>query len=71
MNPIWKNMPDCAIASCIAATSSSDSAGGFSQNVGLPALRRRDDELAMRVRRADDDDALRPPRSSISASGSV
>ena len=28
-------MPDRAIASCIAATSSSESAGGFSQNVGL------------------------------------
>jgi len=35
MNPIWKNMPEAAIAVCIAATSSSASAGGFSQNVGL------------------------------------
>ena len=35
MNPIWKNMPDFSIAAFISATSASDSAGGFSQNVGF------------------------------------
>ena len=44
--------------SCIAATSSSESAGGFSQNVGLPRCGRGDDQLAVRVRRADDDDRV-------------
>ena len=35
MNPICRNIPDFATAACIAATSVSDSAGGFSQNVGF------------------------------------
>jgi hypothetical protein len=35
MNPICRNIPDFETASCISATSSSDSAGGFSQNVGF------------------------------------
>src|SRR5262247_1990537 len=55
MNPIWKKIPDFAIASFIAAISSSESAGGFSQKVGLP---RRADELPVRVGRADDDDGF-------------
>ena len=58
MNPIWKNMPGRCNGVCMSGNSASDSAGGFSQNVGLRALRRRDHELAVRVRRADDDDRV-------------
>ena len=39
-------------ASCIAATSSSESAGGFSQNVGFLRAAAATHELAVRVRRA-------------------
>ena len=35
-------MPELETASCISATSSSDSAGGFSQNVGFFRLARGD-----------------------------
>src|SRR3954469_12359509 len=68
MNPIWKNMPDAAIAVCIAATSSSASAGGFSQKVGfrrLPPPQKEPRSLFGRLaaaRRRDDELAMRMRR---------
>ena len=58
MKPICRKLCARATASFIFCASRSDSAGGFSQNVGLPRSGAGNHVIAMRVRGADDDDGV-------------